>query len=125
MARDSVTLPFADGEHELRGKHVFRTARAIEPIITVTEIAIYSQRGALPYAAIADAYAVALKKAGATGDPEAVFDWLYEGEGEGQNIFRAMEKLAEILVPASARQALDQAGQAGPDADPTQAGQPS
>ena len=123
MARDSVVLPFRSDEHELRGKHVFRAAREIEPIITVTELAIYSQRGALPYAAIADAYAVALKKAGATGfDAEDVFDWLYEGEGEDQNVFRVMEKLAEILVPASARKILDRTakpGQGGSEADPT------
>ena len=122
MARDSVKLPFGSDEHELRGKHVFRTAREIEPIITVTEIAIMAQRGGLPYAAIADAYAVALKKAGTKADPEDVFEWLYEGVGEAQNVFRAMEKLAEILVPASARKVIERTAKpetGGSEADPT------
>ena len=122
MARDAVALPFRGDDHELRGKHVFRTAREIEPIITVTEIAIYANKGGLPYAAIAEAYATALGKAGKKVDPEDVFDWLYEGEGEGQNVFTVMGKLAEILVPTSARKIIErtaQAGQDGPGPDPT------
>lgn len=127
MARDAVVLPFDGDEFTLRGKHVFRTAREVEPILTVTEMAIYGQRGALPYAAVADAYAIALKKAGADkAAPEDVHDWLYQGEGEDQNVFLAMQKLAEIMVPPSARQVLEKsAGQDGPQADPTAAGQPS
>ena len=128
MARDDVVLPFGDAEHVLKGGKVFRTAREIEPIITVTEIAVLAQRGGAAYAAVAEGYAVALRKAGATGfDVEGVHDWVFKHDGGGQqNMFVAMEKLAEILVPPSARRVLEKAaGQDGPEAHPTKAGRPS
>lgn len=128
MARDDVQLDWRGQEHRLKAAKVFRTARKLEPIITVTEIALLTQRGAIPYAAVAEGYAVALKEANVTGvEVEDVHDWLFEGEGEGQAVFRAMEKLAQILVPPSARQVLERAGSSpggaagedGPPANPT------
>ena len=111
MARDSIQLPFGDDQHELRGKHVFRTAREIEDVITITEIGILTNRGAIPYARIGSAYALVLKKAGVTTDEEAVFEWLFEGgDGLDQNVFKAMEKIAEVLVPAAARKIVSSKG---------------
>ena len=127
--RDAVVLPWGNTEYVIKGNKVFRAARAIEPIITITEIVVAAQRGGAAYAGVAEGYYVALKRAGATGfDVEDVHDWVYQQPaGAAQNIGVAMEKLTEILVPPSARRVLGigAAGQDGPEADPTKAGQPS
>ena len=109
---DSVKLVFDGQDYTVRPKHVFRTARAVEDVITVTEMVILAQRNALPYARLASAYTLALKKAGAVVAEEDVFSWLFEGgEGEDQNVFKAMEVLTMILVPASARKVFEKAGE--------------
>lgn len=126
MARDDVVLPFNGDEFTLTGKQIFKTARVVEPVLTITEMQMQLSRGAVPFSTIAEAYSIALRKAGKIADPEDVLEWLYEGSGTEQMVFVALERLGEIMVPPSARRMLERsAGSEVPKEDPTQKPRPS
>jgi hypothetical protein len=121
-AFDPIVIGWAGREYTIPSRNVMRAIARIEDVVTLVELQQYAQRGTMPMAKIADAYASVLRFAGAQVTGEDVYAGMFGGEGDTEtqaNVLAAITGLQEMMMPPEIRKKLAASGNgtAAPDAN--------
>lgn len=99
---EEVKVTWKGAEHAIPARQVLAAIAEVEEIFTLGELALVQERGRLPLAKLARAYAVVLRHAGVAGASwEDVYAGMFEGAGKDmtRRALSAVYTLQALMVP--------------------------
>ena len=94
-----VVLGWDGADYTIPPDRVLGAIAEIEQVITLSEIAVYHQRGTAPMAKLAQAFGAALRFAGARVDNEEVYAGMLRG-GDSQSVaIASVQTLLQMMLP--------------------------
>lgn len=100
----TVTLAWQGKEYQVPPNKMMRTIDAIEEHITLSELVSFQTTRSMRFVKLANAYAAALRSAGATVTGEEVYANLFEGGDAMGKYVAAIEELVTMMVPPKSMQ---------------------
>ena len=115
-----IEMVWSGKTYTVKSTRVMGLIAQIEDVLTFSEIAAFMQRGTVPMVRLCQAYAVALKYAGAKVTDEMIYHTVY-AETEKQNVvLRAIVGVLALALPPDKREQLELAmlaSEAGEETD--------
>jgi len=111
-AFDDITLEWHGKEFTIPANRVLKAIACVEDVLTLNELAMYSERKAIPFAKIASAYGAVLRYAGARVTDDEVYSGMLQSEDKGVTVTTALGGLMAMMMPKEHKPGNGQAPQA-------------
>lgn len=102
-----IEMVWAGKTYTIKSTRVMGVIAQIEDVITLTEIGAFMQRGGVPMARLCQAYAAALKYAGAKVAAENIYQAVYTDEALQLVVLRSITGLQALALPPDKREMLE------------------
>jgi hypothetical protein len=106
-----IELEWGDRVFTIKAHKVMGAIARIEDVITFPELQNYAARGTAPVGKLAMAYGAVLRYAGAAVKDDEVYERAFS-ENPESGVMAAVMRIMMLMLPASARAKLDDAGDA-------------
>jgi hypothetical protein len=98
---EEITLTWAGAEYSIKPNEVMGAIARVEEVITLSELAKFSQNGNVPFSRIAMAFASVLRYAGANVKDDEVYAGMFAG-AKDNSAMQSIQTLLALMVPPSA-----------------------
>lgn len=115
-----IEMLWSGKAYTIKSHRIMGLIAQVEDVITFNEIALFMRRQTVPMARLCEAYAVALKYAGAKVSGETIYQTVYAETDKQLVVLKAVTGLLALALPPDKRAMLDlvmQAGEGEEDAD--------
>jgi hypothetical protein len=115
-----IEMVWAGKTYTIKSHRIMGLIAQVEDVITFDEIAKFMRRETVPMARLCEAYAVALKYAGAKVTGETIYQTVYAETEKQVVVLKAITALLAMGLPPDKRALLDltmQAAEAGDETD--------
>jgi hypothetical protein len=115
-----IEMVWAGKPYTIKSHRVMGLIAQIEDVITFNEIAMFMRRQTVPMARLCEAYAAALKYAGAKVTAETIYQTVYAETEKQMLVLKAVTSLLALGLPPDKRDFLNgimDAAEAGDEAD--------
>jgi hypothetical protein len=102
-----IELVWAGKVHAIKSHRVMGLIAQMEQFITLTELASFQLRGAVPLARLCQAYAAALKYAGARVEADEIYGAVFSDAETQASVVASVSALMKLMLPAAKRAELE------------------